>query len=624
MHPTKRLKTEAPDDDSLEDLDDLFDFGGDEVDLDLPLMNADGLPQSMGREDLPDLGDGDFFRDPPLFPDLLPPPLETSPFQFNGGASPFSPQGDAFPSAPQPFVFGQQNVFPQELPPLPDLPPVPGEVHGDQSALLPQGAPGAPLQPGSPFDPSPFPEMLPQGLMGQPSFPGSSSPLLTPGDDPFREDFGLPFAFDDSPLGGDFSTPLGHQDSLMHPMGTPLAPPVPLFALPTAPPLAPAPQTAPPAPQGDVSFASLLAVKGAQQQGLVSTVHGKTYEGPISMRGRRAEQLQRHLGNLVLNALQPRQGETHKAPIEIQSSLVGNKLLLNSNNLSSENQLHQMLLASGNLQNLVFGDRADQPAMDNDTARPVRYKSKLRKALAGQRKWQQTPEDPNDSVSAQRILAAMGGRVWTLNPDDADFARQLAAYKADQQNPGVLVIKHSSQDLNLQSEHAERVQSRFRSNHLGDQEDVFSTKPVGPKTPCFGCQVHHQVNHPHLADTNGLSGAYFSDGSPVTTPEERQAALQLVRNRPATGSISQKGYFRNSDYPDSDSDDEGESLPFQPETIRLQHDEDPGSEMYWSFNGGRVGVPKSRLKSKINRKYLNFRKKKAEKQALSQSSFTGT
>ena len=133
---------------------------------------------------------------------------------------------------------------------------------------------------------------------------------------------------------------------------------------------------------------------GAKQQGMVSRMHGKRYAHPISMKGRRTEQVKRHIANLILNRLKV---ESSKNPVEIRISTVGKivdgngqmKVLLNANNREAEEELFSKIgVEDGGLLAYILGENALKPAMDKDFLRAKRYKAKLesaaktRKALA--------------------------------------------------------------------------------------------------------------------------------------------------------------------------------------------------------------------------------------------------
>jgi hypothetical protein len=89
--------------------------------------------------------------------------------------------------------------------------------------------------------------------------------------------------------------------------------------------------------------------------------------------------------------------------------------------------------------------------------------------------------------------------------------------------------------------------------------------PNGPKTPCLGCAVHHKINHTDLPLNDHHVGALFQGSSPVQTDEEVKIALGYLNGKPAVGNVTRNGFENNSDYPESDSDDEGNIIVMIPQ-----------------------------------------------------------
>lgn len=305
----------------------------------------------------------------------------------------------------------------------------------------------------------------------------------------------------------------------------------------------------------------VLDFHGVKQQGKVSVAKGKHYAGPRPMKGKRADQVSRHVANLTLNRSTKAMKDkgSKQKPVEVQMSSVGGRVLINANNRESTEAIASGV-GTGSLYDYVMGDEAQKPALDQDTMRPMRYRSKLQKTKAKTRPWQQSTavgEDATDIGKANKIMESIQEPgIGIFDPDDEeDVKKKVAEWKAGK-GPKSYVVLHGKE--NLKGEHAERVQSAFRDKWLKEFEDpALSTPPTGPKTTCLGCASYHGANYPHILPTPDLSGAYFSSGSPATSKMEIEKAKETIKDKPATGSIGQEGYIRNSDYPDSDSDDEG-------------------------------------------------------------------
>lgn len=357
---------------------------------------------------------------------------------------------------------------------------------------------------------------------------------------------------------------------------------------------------------------------GAKQQGAISKTQGKRYEGPATMRRSRAEQVTRHTANLALNSVAAAQKAAEKpAPVEAQMSSVGGRVLINTNNRSSSETLVEQIRAAGSLYGLATSNGAQTPAMDKDLARPRRYQSKLAKVAANSRAWQANNavgEDPADVARANAIMTAMrSGGVGVFDPNKPkSVAAELARWK-DGTAPNVYVVLHGNSDVdNL---HAERIQSNFRTKYLQDYESHLSTPPAGPKTPCLGCASNHEAVHPQLGLSTKFVGAYFEGGSPVTTVDEKAAARRIVEGQPAVGSVSQEGYMRNSDFPDSDTDEEGRvSYPLPRGFNVAQGGENP-TEWTWMTGSGQTRNFKASNKRSTIRKRLARERAKAEKDA---------
>lgn len=317
----------------------------------------------------------------------------------------------------------------------------------------------------------------------------------------------------------------------------------------------------------------LLGYQGAKQQGMIPIGQGKAYEGPVSQKGKRAEQVTRHLTNLALNSAtlaqskkdvrtkeKGKKDKVKKAvrPVEVQLSSVGRRVLINANNRESTETIESGI-GKGSLFDYVTGAGGQTPALDKDLERPKRYRSKLQKAKAKTRGWQSSKavgEDALDIKKAESILkASQGAGVGRFDLDDeAQIHKEVEKWRKDTA-PSAYVVLHGGEQL--KGEHAERVQSYLRDKYLKEFETETSTPPTGPKTTCLGCSSHHKAKYPKLLHPSPYTGAYFGSGSPVSTPKEVEAAKDFIKTRPATGSVSQTGYIRNSDYADSDTDDEG-------------------------------------------------------------------
>lgn len=375
--------------------------------------------------------------------------------------------------------------------------------------------------------------------------------------------------------------------------------------------------------------AANLAFKGAQQQGKISRTQGKRYEGPVSLKGDRASQIVRQYTNLTLNratlaqkakdvklvdsAGRPlldskRKQKVKKAvrPVEVQSSLVGSRILINANNRESTQSIAKGI-GAGSLFDYVSNAEARKPALDKDLERPKRYQSKLSKAKAKTRRWQQrgaVGENDADLAKASAVLTALqspGVGTFDLS-DEASINAELEKWK-DDSAPKTYVVLHGDSSS---TEHAERVQSRFRDKYLKPFESATSTKPVGPKTTCLGCTSYHRADYPAFADNSPYTGAYFSAGSPASTDEQIRIATHLATTRSAVGSNSQWGYTRNSDHPDSDTDDEGNlAYPF-PETFTVPFADEAPTELRWKVDSGNsISVPSDWKRSQVLKQHTD-------------------
>lgn len=361
----------------------------------------------------------------------------------------------------------------------------------------------------------------------------------------------------------------------------------------------------------------LLDYHGAKQQGKISIAKGKHYEGPVSQKGKRAEQVTRHLTNLALNSSTlaqsrkdvrtPVKGKKDKVkkairPVEVQLSSVGKRLLINANNRESTETIESGI-GTGSLFDYVTGGDGQTPALDKDLERPKRYKSKLTKAKAKTRPWQQkgaADEEASDIAKAESILkAAQESGVGRFDLDDEkSILKEVEKWK-DDTAPSTYVVLHGSHQL--KGEHAERVQSFLRDKYLKKFEGDTSTPPTGPKTTCLGCTTHHKVNYPTLLHPSPYTGAYFGSGSPASTEKEIDAAKDIIKTRPATGSVGQTGYIRNSDYPDSDSDDEGKPAYPLPKSFSVPRGgKNPTTRTWRTSSKTEITVPAAKKRSQVN------------------------
>jgi hypothetical protein len=347
-----------------------------------------------------------------------------------------------------------------------------------------------------------------------------------------------------------------------------------------------------------------LGHMGAKQLGMVSTNHGKRYAGPESMKGNRAEQVTRHFTNLALNRL-THEGKADEAadgfkPVELQMSSVGGTLLLNSNNRKSSQALYDNMKASGGPLAYARGADALKPAMDKDVQRPERQLDKLEKAMKGKGRWQTRPgpgETHGDSIKAKGILGALNrNSVGLLDPNDKKaLEAELEKMKAGK-GAATYVYLHGDEE-DAKNEHAERVQSRFRAAHLSDMENELSTPPSGPKDACLGCASWHEANAPQIGLKPKHTGGYFEGGSPAVTAKEQAAAIAIATQHPATGSISQHGYQRNSDYPDSDTDTEGEPVFPRPAGFTVGYGKERPTQVKWQMSPSEVRSYPTSVKS---------------------------
>lgn len=361
----------------------------------------------------------------------------------------------------------------------------------------------------------------------------------------------------------------------------------------------------------------LLDYHGAKQQGKISIAKGKHYEGPVSQKGKRAEQVARHLTNLVLNnatlaqskkdVRTPVKGKKDKIkkairPVEVQLGAVGGRVLINANNRESTETI-EAGIGKGSLFDYATGVGGQTPALDKDLERPKRYKSKLEKAKAKTRPWQQkgaADEDASDLAKAESILkASQGAGVGRFDLDDEEQILKEVEKWRKGTAPSTYVVLHGGKQL--KGEHAERVQSYLRNKYLKEFETETSTPPTGPKTTCLGCTTHHKVNYPKLLHPSPYTGAYFGSGSPASTEKEIEAAKEIIKTRPATGSVGQTGYIRNSDYPDSDSDDEGNIAYPLPKSFSVPRGGKNPTTRIWRQNSREVvSVAASRKRHQVS------------------------
>jgi hypothetical protein len=355
-----------------------------------------------------------------------------------------------------------------------------------------------------------------------------------------------------------------------------------------------------PEPETD-TFEQHLDFMGAKQQGKVSTDFGKHYEGPVSMEGKRAEQVTRHFTNLALNRLthEGTKADDGFKPVELQMSSVGGTLLLNSNNRKASQALYDNITASGGPLSYVRGADAQKPAMDQDKERPKRQLTKLESTVKGERPWQTAPganETDEDMAKASGIVGALNkNTVGLLDPTDEEAMKAEVEKMKTGKGHSMYVYLHGPDDK--KDEHAERVQSRFRAAHLSDMENELSTPPSGPKTTCLGCASWHTANVPEVGLEPQYTGAYFGGASPAVTEEEQDAAMDIVTSQPATGSISQHGYQRNSDYPDSETDTEGEQVYPRPLGFTVGYGEERPKQVKWEMRSGEVRSHRTSVKS---------------------------
>lgn len=359
---------------------------------------------------------------------------------------------------------------------------------------------------------------------------------------------------------------------------------------------------------------ALVGTFGASQQGLISIEKGKHYHEPQAHAGRRYEQVSRHYANLALNnvAVGQKAIKGAKPPVEVQMSLVGSRILINTNNRESSEMLVKRLNAAGGLHGLALDPDSLTPAMDPETERPVRHRNKLKLAQDKERPWQKkgaVGETALDRSRAAMVLAAAAsrGKVGVFDPDDEDgVASRLDDWRRDKA-PRVFVVLHSAKRGTNKDEHAERVQTRFRMEHLGEFESENPAPPVGPKTTCLGCAAFHEEHAPDLNPHENFSGALFKKGSPVEGDVQLAAAHKLIKNRPASGSVSQKGILRNSDRPDSDTDEDGDPVYPRPGPMSAKYGGKTARFIRWTDRDGTVlEAPKSvkadRMKGRFDRK----------------------
>jgi hypothetical protein len=344
----------------------------------------------------------------------------------------------------------------------------------------------------------------------------------------------------------------------------------------------PAPASATPMPVQRNGFEEELAEKP------------RTVRGPRSAQGRRARQVIRHISHLTLNRLSSAQRATGGAdPTEVQMSLVGgSRLLMATNHPEATAALHSSLTSSTSSDSRTAPERlagylqeAD-PTRDKDPRRIERFQSKLGRALAGTRGWQQEGaegEDAEDVARANAILEAFRQGPRDLLRHD-DFGVERAA---DLQ-PGVHFVLPSAGAP--ENTHAERVQSDFRDAHLRGL-DGLSTPPSGTKVPCLSCLVHHREHYPDLAPTSGEHGEYYAKHSPITSDEGRRIAQDAVSGDQWTSSVTRHNVFLDADEAESDSDEEDGVLDHRPIDYQLGPGETPPKSTPWSTPEGPQEFP---------------------------------
>lgn len=203
----------------------------------------------------------------------------------------------------------------------------------------------------------------------------------------------------------------------------------------------------------------------------------------------------------------------------------------------------------------------------------------------------------NDYCKAQIFLQALKNPVGVFDLDKMEeIEKNKKIIRENKElSPRIFVVLDEEKN-NIKNEHAERVKSRFRDFYLSEFENELSTEPVGPKMPCLGCYAYHRANYPHIMSAKEIVGKYFEGASPIQTNEEHEEAIKILEDHPPYESISQNGYIRNSDYPDSDTDDEGHKLKNQPINYDPQN-----QKLTWLFGG------KEYINSKKNVNENSFR-----------------
>lgn len=343
------------------------------------------------------------------------------------------------------------------------------------------------------------------------------------------------------------------------------------------------------APKIGSELAKYVGVHHAAQEGGVSIAEGKYFDAPISMKGRRTEQIARHTTNLALNRVAVAQkNASGMPPVETQMSPVGSRILINANNRESSEVLRAGIEHAGSLHAYVLGHEALTPAMDKDADRPIRYQSKLRRVAADARPWQAARaagERAADRRSAASLLAAtQSAGVGVFDRNDPNQIKEELKRWRDGTAPRVYVVLHGPADKH--DSHAELVQSALRQEHLSDFESADSGMPYGPKTPCLGCATKHNVKYPKFKLDTSRPGSYFGRASGVRSAAEEAEAIRLT-SLGTRGSFSQNGYQRNSDAQDSDTDDDGNVNYPLPIGFHVPFRQSNPEKLAWDLGGGR-------------------------------------